>query len=402
MKKKIISDVLLNILASVFPIFILQFILLPLVASDIDANSYGYLITIIAWINLSALTLGSVLNNSRLIYNSTYEELNFKGDYNILLLSFLLINILITPIGVWYFEKEFNLINIVLMLFISIFMFVRGYAIVEFRIKLNYKYILLDSVYVMVGYGVGYVLFIISDYWQLIYLCGFVFSFLFVVNKTNILREPFNRTPLFKKTSLRTFTLLVSALLNGVTVYLDKLLLFPLLGGLSVSIYYTATILGKTITLVIGPTTGVFLSYLARLKKIENKSFLILLVSSFIVGVIGYFFVILISKPLLGFLYPQFVSEALNYIYITTLSIIITITSNILNPVILKFCGVKWQVIINFIYLINYTGLSLILLNYYGLMGFCIGILIASIIKLFSIIIVYFLTFSKKRGTIRC
>ena len=289
-KRKIVSDITLNILASVIPIFVLQFLALPLVASKIDSDSYGQLLTIVGLMNLSAATLGNVLNNSRLINYKKYEELKIEGDFNILLGVFFIINICIMFLGLWYYEKIFNMVNIFLIMFASIFLLADGYGRVEFRIKLNFKYILMDSIFLMIGYGIGLIIFMISGYWRFIYLCGFVSSFLFVFNKTTIFRESFRKTALFKETTSQTRLLLISGLLLGTATYVDRLLLYPLLGGAAVSIYYTATILGKTISLFVQPIAGVILSYLAQLKKLENNNFYILLVASMIVGGIGYVF----------------------------------------------------------------------------------------------------------------
>ena len=99
----------------------------------------------------------------------------------------------------------------------------------------------------------------------------------------------------------------------------------------------------------------------------------------------------MICNPALTLIYPQYVDEALKYIYVTTLTIIISIIANILNPVVLKFCHSKWQIVINVSYLALYGCLSLVLLNLYGLMGFCIGALVASIVKLITILMIYYI-----------
>lgn len=401
MKKKIMNDVMLSILASFIPIFTLQFLFLPLVATKLDDNMYGYLITIVAWMNLSALTLGSVLNNSRLIYNDSYNELNIKGDYKLLLFSFSIFNIFVMSMGLWYFDIIFDWLNIVTIICTSMLLLINSYGLVEFRLNLNYKNILLESIFSTLGYGIGIIIFLKSGYWQFIYLFGSIFSFLFIFKKTNILLEPFKKTILFKKTTTQTLALLIAGSLNAITVYIDKLLLFPLLGGMSVSVYYTATILGKTIALVIGPITGVFLSYLSKMKKIESKSFVMLLVTTTVAGVIGYGVVLVVSEPLLSLLYPQFVEEAIKYIYITTFIIVIVVICDIINPVVLKFRHAKWQIVINLFYISLYLGLSLSFLRYNGLMGFCIGILLASVSKLLIMILIYYFTNSKSDKMIK-
>jgi len=394
-KKKIVTDVILNIAASAIPIFVLQFIILPVIASMIDSGSYGRMLTIVSLINLSAASMGNILNNSRLISFKKYEESELEGDFNILLLVLTIINVIIVIFGVWYYEKAFNLVNIILVLSASILLLLNGYGVVEFRIKLNYKNILFNEICLVIGYLLGSVLFIITGYWQLIYLCGFAFSFIYIKKKTTIFTEEFHKTELFNKTAKQTLFLLVSGLLLNAAVYIDRLLLYPLLGGTAVSIFYTATILGKTVSLAIQPASGVLLSYFAQMKKLNNKYFVLFCGTSFGIGIIGYIIVILISRPVLSFLYPQFVNEALEYIYIATLAIMINIVCGVVNPAVLKFCSSKWQLAINLSYLFIYVGSTVILMNFYGLMGFCIGILIANSIKLLLMLIIFYFVYMR-------
>jgi O-antigen/teichoic acid export membrane protein len=397
MKKKIFSDVTLNIFATLIPMFVLQFLLLPLVASDLDSNEYGQLLAIVAFLYLSAGTIGNILNNVRLINYKNYKDLNIQGDYSILVVISIIVNIIFMMVGLWYYGEALSVLSIVILILTSIFILLKNYMIVEFRIKLNFKNILYDSLLLLLGYIVGFTLFVVSGYWQFIYLCGFATSFVFVFKRTDILKEPLAKTPIFKKTTHQTITLLVSGILLALGTYIDKLLLYPLLDGEAVSIYYTATIIGKTISLVIQPITGVLLSYFAQLNKFETKYFHLLFVLSTLVGAVGYCLTILISKPLLSIVYPQFVEEALKYIHITTIGIIIIIITNILNVVILKFCDMRWQLIINLSYMVVYVVMSLILLYLYGLMGFCLGILIASIVKLIVMFVAYYINNSKAK-----
>ncbi|SFN58344.1 lipopolysaccharide biosynthesis protein [Proteiniclasticum ruminis] len=390
MKKKIIFDVILNMLATLIPMFALQFIILPQVALKISADSYGQLLAIIAFIYLSASSFGSVLNNSKLIHYKKYDELKVHGDFNIILVIFLVSNTIIMILGLLYYGKSLNVLtNISLVLVSSILLF-NTYASVEFRIKLNFKNILMNSIMLFFGYLVGFVLFLFTGSWSLIYLSGLGINMIFLIYKTSIWNERYCKTLLFKATFKEVIMLLGSGILVSLGAYVDKLIIFPLLGGTAVSIYYAATIFGKTIALAIGPITGVLLSYLAHMKKFSSNNFKFLLSISSIVGFLGYWIVIFISEPLLSFVYPQYVEDAIQYIPVTTLSIILTIISSVINPVLLKFLSAKWQMLINGLYMIIYVPLSMFLLSLYGLMGLCIGILIANFTKLLIMIATYF------------
>jgi len=390
MKKKIFFDVILNLLATLIPMFALQFLILPQVALKIGADSYGQLLAIIAFMYLSASSFGSVLNNAKLIHYKRYEELNTQGDFNIVLVIFLILNAIIMFLGLLYYGKSLNVLTNISLILISSILLFNTYASVEFRIKLNFKNILMNSIMLFFGYLIGFALFLFTGYWSLIYLCGLGLNILFLIYKTSIWRENYSKTPLFRSTFKEVIMLLGSGILVSLGAYVDKLIILPLLGGAAVSIYYAATILGKTIALAIGPITGVLLSYLAHMKKFSSNNFKFLLLISSIVGFIGYWSVIIISEPLLVLIYPQYVEDAIQYIPVTTLSIILTIISSVINPVLLKFSSAKWQMFINGLYMLIYVPLSMYLLSLHGLMGLCIGILIANFIKLLTMITTYF------------
>lgn len=384
--KRIIFDVLLNMVATFIPMFILQFLILPRIASRINSDSYGLLLTLIAFIYLSASTFGSVLNNARLIHYKEYKENNIDGDFSVILVYFVISNIFIIIFGLLFYGQSVT----ISLLLLSVLLLLNSYASVEFRINLNFKYILMNNIWLSLGYVIGYLLFVITGYWSLIYLCGFGLNFIFIIKRTKILKEKLKKSKLFRITTKEVIILLFSGFLVSLSTYIDKLIIFPLLGGAAVSIYYTSTILGKTIAIAIGPITGVLLSYLAHMKRFSIDDFKLLLIISSVVGFVGYWVVIIVSKPLLTIIYPQYVEQCLRYIYITTLSIIITIVCNVINSVLLKFSGAKWQLIINGIYMITYLSVSLLLLDLYGLMGFCVGILIANIVKLVIMVATYF------------
>ena len=157
-------------------------------------------------------------------------------------------------------------------MFVSIFILINGYLTVEFRIDLNYNKFALDGVFLSSGYILGYFIYLWTGYWEMIYLIGVLTSFIFVITNTSIYKDPIIITNLFGFTSKQTFALLISQLLVSGGIYLDKILLFPLLGGEAVATYFVASILGKSLGLVIGPLSGLFLSYLARKNfQIENS-----------------------------------------------------------------------------------------------------------------------------------
>lgn len=388
-KIRILNDMLLNIIAASMPIVVLQILVFPNVANHLSESNYGLLIAIYSLINIIPGTIGTTLNNIRLLHSNKYSENKYVGDFIILVFIGSLVNTIAISIGTIIIEGRFNIVNSLIVIVISILALLHDYLMVEFRIKLNYKLILIDRLIVSFGYIIGMIVFIYTNNWYIIFLIAHFFGFIFVAVKTSLLREDRIRTPLFSFILKDSFLFLVGAFLLRLTSYADKLLLYPILGGTSVAIYYSATILSKMVSLAITPINSVALSYLSKLNEKPKKIFWKVFILGVLVCFIGYFFSILLSETILKILYPMFVDEAIKYIYITSASTVLHVLGSIIQPFVLKFCSMKFQIVINSVDVLMYTGLSLLLLNFYGLIGFCIGVMISKIIKVIMLLLVY-------------
>ena len=395
MKKKILFDVVLNIMATAIPILILQLISLPVVAYKLGGDSYGVVITLISLFTLLSVPFGNVLNNIRLLLNAEYKENNISGDFNILLLWSLIICSCLMFLGVSYYKEYSTILDTILTVAIACLILIREYLMVSFRISLNYKGILNNNLILGLGYLIGTYLFYLTGYWYLIYIIGSMMSLVYIAKNTRILKEPFLKTYLFKSTSYKSLILFSSTFLKNLLSYSDKLILFPLLGPKVVSIYYTATIFGKMFSMVITPINSVVLSYLTRIEKLSKRIFSLLIFVMVLIGSVGYFLIILISKPFLYLLYPDWAYESLKLVYITSATVIFEVMCSVIHPFILRFNNINWQVLINGSNVIIYIIFTLIFYSHYGLLGFCIGVLISSIYKLMIMILIAFLSKQK-------
>jgi O-antigen/teichoic acid export membrane protein len=394
MKFKIIYDSGINIVASAIPIVLLQLVIFPILAKNIGDVQYGIVLTLISLSLLLSQPFGNVLNNIRLLENNSYNKINNNGDFNVLLLISILINSIFIVIGTIYYQG-FHYPSIILMIMLSSLDLIRAYLIVTFRILLNYKAILINNVILGIGYLIGYLIFKVTDLWQLIYVLGSTFSLIHIIKNSSLVKEGFTLTKNFKQTTHKSISLFFSVLINSLMTYADRLLLFPLLGPSAVTVYYTSTIFGKVITRVITPISGVILSYITKIERMRIKDLFYLIGFMVIIGIGGYFLTIFLSKPLLYFLYPEWAKDSIQLIYITTATTIIGIMCSLLHPFILRFNNVNWQLFISGISLILYILLTLLLFNYWGLLGFSLGILITNIIKfivMFSIFLRNFKT----------
>ena len=385
-KKKIILDSIFNIIASIIPIAVIQLIILPTIANKLGNYQYGIIITLISLISLFSHPFGNVLNNIRLLQNKEYEQNKIQGDFNLLLIIGICINSIVMIIGTIFYDEKITFINVAFIVIISGLNLLREYLIVTFRLTLNYNAILFNNLFLAFGYLIGFLLFMLTQYWQLIYICGYILSLLYIIKNSTLLKEKINRTILFKETSYKTIILFLSTFMGTAIIYADKLILYPLLGPNIVAVYYAATMIGKIISMGITPISGVFLSYLAKIEKLKIKNYIYIISFTGIVGVIGYFICIIFSRPVLSFLYPNLVDEAMKLIYITTASAVVSIITSVINPLILRFNNVNWQIIISTINFIMYIISTILFYNIYGLIGFCIGTLVANVVKLILMI----------------
>lgn len=387
-QKNIINDSLLNLIAAALPVFILQIIILPIVSKVIGIDGYGQAITLISFSTLSSLPLGNVLNNIRLLENEKYVMHKEEGDFNVLLIMSIVLNSLIILLGVYIYST--SLLDIILVIIFANFSIIREYTSASFRLRLNYKYIVFSNFLYVVGLLIGFGLFLIFKKWALIYVFGNLFSVLYNLKNTSFLQEKVRRTTLFKKTTIDSIVLLVSTFIKTSTSYIDKLMLFPLIGSGAVSIYYAANIIGKMISFVATPMSNVFLSYLIKVDKISNKKFTQILIFNLIFGLVMYFVTLVVGRVLLFYLYPEIFEKTVYLLPVSAFSSILIALISILNPFIIRFLNLKWQIVLNLSSLVLYLILSLILYKNMGLIGFSIGIALAYLVQYIIMIIVFY------------
>lgn len=400
-KNGIAGNMILNIVAGAVSVVALQLIILPYLGKIMNASEYGLLVTLLAMLNVIPTTLGNSLNNIRLLYRNKYESEKLDGDFSIMFgIEALITVISVVGFSIYYFNKAGEssglIIHIILLAILAFMWMAREYFIVAFLLKLDYKKILINNCLLAAGYFVGLGIYLLIGYWEVIYITGYAISLLYIFRNTDIWKERIKRTRLLPIVARENIIYIAASLLYRITSYADKMLLYPLIGGEEISVYYVATLSSKVITLIITPISGVMLSYLSKMKNSDaKKSFKLVYSVGIIVCIIGYFACLLLSRPLLGLLYPQYVSNAMKYVPITTATIVIAVLISLINPYVLRYLNMKWQVVINFATVVVYVIVGLFLLKTYGLLGFCYGCMIANLVKLLIMTSVYI--FAKKR-----
>lgn len=388
--KKIILDMILNIIAATIPVAVLQLIVYPITAKNIGGDEYGLMLTIYSvWIMISN-SLGNVLNNVRLLWNGEYEEGEIKGDFNILLIQWGVINAVIIGAVIVFYCDGFNLVHVGLGIVVSLLVIAKAYLEVGFRLILNYKSIVINNIMQSMGFFIGAYITVITGIWESIFILGYLFSCIYCLIKTKLLREPFCKTKIFERVNKDSNKLIIATVISNMMTYADKLVLYPLMGGTAVSIYYTATILGKIMGMLTGPINSVILSYISKWKADNRNLITKILLLGIGLCIIGYVVTLVLSRPVLGMLFPQWVDEVMHYIPITTVNVLLLVLISMLSPFVLKFCDMKWQIVISGISVVIYFICALVLWNYFGLTGFCFGAMAGTFVKLIIMLCVYY------------
>lgn len=387
--KKFLSDSILNIIVTFVPLVILQFLIYPFIAQTISKEEYGIMIAVYSFIYMMGGTLGTELNKERLVKTPLYSEKKLVGDFNIILVANLIIATL-ACLGfcIVTFEK-INLFVIALTTGACVLIALNSYLEVSYRLELNYIKIAKVNLLAIAGYLIGSLLFIATHQWIWIFLTGFVIQLIFNLKNTSLLKEPFKKTELFKSSFKGNIHLVLAGVLNRVLLYGDKILLLPIGGSAMVSIYYTASLIGKTILMSIEPINTVLLSYLVKWKKISKRNFKIIILVLVVVCALGYAICMILSGPILDLLYPQWAEESKEVLWITTMSMCFSAMGNVVNSFVLKDCDLKWQGIVNALVMLVFLISCVTLINFYGLIGYCIGVLLAYFMRMVMLTIIY-------------
>lgn len=386
-KKKIVFDIALNVFASIIPLMLLQLFILPNVSKAVGGDNYGLIIALIALLNTIPSALGNTLNNIRLLSNPKYIANEFAGDFNLLLLLSSLASVVSVLVISIKYEGGFHW-GLLLTLLLSVMWLLRDYFVVEFRIHLNYYNVLKDSILLSCGYTLGFLIFLyVYPAWQFIYIVGYSFSLFFIYRNTSLWREGLSKTPLFPSTSKDFLYLLLAVFLSRLTSYSEKLLIYPILGGTAVAVYYAASIFGKIISVGISPMTSVLLSYLAKMPSKPKNILRLIITVGVLVGGVGFLIINLLGGFVLMFLYPEYLTAALPLIKYAAADAVINIIIVMVNPFVLKFNKKKWQIVIGGATGVVYLLCVALLSGPFGLTGYFLSLIIAHGLKLFVLLL---------------
>jgi O-antigen/teichoic acid export membrane protein len=393
--KKFSLDILVSVLSNAIPVVVLQFIVYPVIANNISINKNDAFLVVMSILHIIVPATGIALCNTRLLNRKEQVDKNRSGDYMILLLIGGVINLFLVLIAGSVLIEELKSIDILFIIILSIIWMTKDYALFFYRENLNFLSILVNNLILIVGFALGIgVFYFLSFEWYFIFLLGYIAAMIHILTTTSLLKERFVKTDRFIDTSRKAMMLSLSMLLGLLPSTVTSLILYPY-GASLVSIYYSASIMGKILSMIHTPLSSVLVSYIVKIEKLSLKKYINLTLIATIFGILGYFVIIIVSKPILMLLYPLWSSESFLLVPFTAVIGICEFIIAIINPVILRFCSLKWQIIIKLYHSIILIVLGTIIISNSSLYNFAIFNMFLAISKVGIIFLIGFLQLRK-------
>ncbi len=387
-KTGMLGDVTFKLIANVVSTIIRNIIVLPTLARFFTNAYYGQLVTVVGVVTTVTAGLGNALLSTRLVMDSEYKKTQNEGDFNIICVVVSCVSVIFAvPISLY-----FSSISGIQILFIGLILFAEtyiGYHSGWFILKQAYKILLIYTLAGGLGFGIGIYLTKITGFWTLTYFCSDIVSFVFLFFLSPLVKENNTITPILKTTLNKYWLLFLTTIITNALAYLDRLLLYPLIGSEAVATYTTASVFGKAFNLIAIPVSSILLGYYAteRIKLTIKKYWAINIIT---LVMLGLFILVtrLIGVWFTGVLYPTIIDDARPYILIANLSSALGASAQITKSAALKYAKTYWTLIIQVIYAVIYAGGGLIAAKSGGLKEFSEVILVANIIQLVILYIV--------------
>ena len=371
-KASFAADVLLSMSAFTLPIIAIYFFVQPGMAKVLGSEAYGIALTSIAVVQFLDSSFIGALSNIRLLQSGDDDEPDYSQGTLLAILPILVILMFLVSALAELVLGYFSLLNCMLTGTILISMSCFDYLLVEFRIKINYRKIVFANTLLIVGLAIGFCLFEFTRLWQLIYIVGYSVGLIYPLFENRPWNKIRVRHDALHRLLSRYAKLSMSNLMTYLVAYGDRLILFPLAGASSVSLYAAAAVASKAVSFVTTPLSSVLLSYLVKISeiKIAKRRFIAGTIAMPVLIAVVCLVFLPISWFLSSVLYPQWFNEASHYIAIIVIAITIGNFANIANSIILRFAGTGYQAWISATRMVVFLVLGLVLTASFGLLGF--------------------------------
>ena len=383
--RRVVGDSAWSIAGLVLMNVAAQFAVYPVWNRQLGNEAYGRILFLISAMNILAVSMGTACNYGRMKESAVNETRNaaylkLMGIASAAAVPYMLGVSLIS--GTLIAAGE-----MVCLILLTVATLWRFYADVEFRLSLNYRGFFQYYLAITCGYGAGVGLFLLTGLWPLALLPGELAVIAVVARRGRVLRMDQDTDENTRHILRLVVTLLVTEVINNLIFNGDRVLLKLALDGTAVSLYYQASLLGKTMALVATPLNSVLIGYLARYRGGLNRK-LMGMTAGGAVGLLALATVgcTLASHILIRLLYAQNYELVRGYFWVANAAQAAYFLSNIAATVLLRYCRIRYQLYINTVYAVGFCALCVPAALTAGLDGFCVALLAVCLLRLATVL----------------
>lgn len=363
-----------------------QFVVYPYWNMVLGTEAYGNIVYLLAIMNVMAISVGVGINYTRM--RQSVDGKTTNKPYNLLMVSGNVVSI-----AVLLLFKVTGIIIIgtsdfILFCILTVITMWRYYADVEYRLSINFKGFFLYYFVIGVGYLAGILLFKATGLWPFALLPGEIVGVFLVLIKGSVLygdeanKDSVNAEQI--KSALNMALLLIGTnLLSHLIFNGDRIILKLFSGSTSVTIYYIASLFGKTMTLITTPLNGVLSGHLVKYEGNLTRRLMNRVTGVTVIAIVlATFFCVGVSFVILPFLYPTEFELVKRYLVIANAAQIIYFIGNVLTAsILLRFTLAKNQMIVNVVHGFLFVAVCIPVAWEFGVAGFCWGLLIVNLMR---------------------
>ncbi|MGO3731999.1 MAG: lipopolysaccharide biosynthesis protein [Vagococcus sp.] len=377
------GDYLINILSFSIYIGIQQLVLLPLLSNKLTQISFSNTILFLTVFNILSIAMGNELGNVYILK----EKSDFKVD--IVYIKILLQNTFILLIISFLFSMLLK--NSLLLLFLTfLFSNIKNFSTGILRKNDKYKELMIGNIYYSLGVIMGLFTLFVNNNFLYPFLFGELISLLYLIyilKKNNI--KIIDEGPSNVKMEFNSL-FFVSLLLNGLS-YLDRFLIYPILGAVAMNAYYSTSAMSKFLSLLVNPINNVMMTKLSNSeKKINYGQFIKIMSWVLIISILLSMFTSFLG---LYILYRKYLYVSLKLIVPVGIGSGLTITILLIKSFFMINNGTKELIKINLHYALVFIISALIGSHLFGLVGFAWSNVFSRFVQL----IVYCYSYEKGR-----
>lgn len=380
--KGFFKDSFLSIAALMTMNVMLQLLIYPVLRSISGVQEYGNMLFLVGIVNIISTSVGCSANNSRLKASTSNKDCS--REYNLFLLAAFLLYLPAACLVLRSSQAGNTVSQVFWYWSLMCATTYRNYADVEYRLHVNYKGYFGYYLAVSAGYLIGIVVYFITHNWTHIFLTGELSAaaMAMLLHRKERTNKKRGRKLKLKQIFTSIAILMSSQLLVNTILNADRLILKLFVGASAVTVYYAASLLGKTAALITAPLNSVIIGYLARRSEdIRTGTFLKMCMLVFAGSLLLSAVSILGSHIFVAVFYPQEYGAAKAFFVSANTAQIFYFTTGIIMTILLRYMKEQYQFYINGCYCVVFLALAIPVTIRYGICGFSIALCCANLFR---------------------